>query len=83
VTHYPVVWLGSGAIYRIDELLAGAGVSLEGFKLGSPVAVSRNGRMVVGNGVTPAGHRQAWLADLTGTALFPDAPNVNGKDSSH
>jgi len=63
-----VIWQESGAVRRLDQLLAAAGVPIEGFNLNRVSAISGDGRIVVGSGYSSGG----WVADLSGTTLFPE-----------
>jgi uncharacterized membrane protein len=48
----------------IASVLTGAGVSLTGWTLETCVAVSYDGKWVVGRGQNPSGNTEAWLAQL-------------------
>jgi hypothetical protein len=58
------VWDAEGGHRPIEEELAAAGVSTEGWVLRSTHDISEDGALVVGTGTNPAGQTEAWLACL-------------------
>jgi probable HAF family extracellular repeat protein len=61
----PFVWTQSDNTSRsIATVLADAGVSLTGWTLETAVAISPDGKWVIGRGTNPTGDTEGWLAQL-------------------
>ncbi|HWA75975.1 MAG TPA: hypothetical protein VG937_26740 [Polyangiaceae bacterium] len=55
---------GSPSISMLADTLINLGVNLSGWQLTRTAAIASDGKIVVGNGIDPAGHSQAWIARL-------------------
>jgi hypothetical protein len=55
----------------VRELLEAAGIRLDGWYLSKATAVSKDGRVILGNGRNPAGKEQAWRATIDLPASRP------------
>jgi probable HAF family extracellular repeat protein len=73
-------WTQAGNMQSVTSWLAGAGVSLPaGWAPLAANGVNGNGNVVVGYGIDPSGHGQAWLARVggAGTGLITDINAFN------
>jgi probable HAF family extracellular repeat protein len=60
-----VIWEGGGAPRRVYDILSDQGVDLSGWTyLANAVAISDDGTVVCGYGMTTAGHTEGWIAGL-------------------
>ena len=72
ISHWPFIWTTDEGIRRLDEVLVeDHGLDLTGWELLSAVAISDNGRTIVGLGRNPDGVTEAWIARLHGRAHTP------------
>ena len=64
--YQPFIWDAVHGMRDLEEVLvqAGLGLQISGWHLGRATAISDDGKVIVGTGLTPGGLRHAWLADL-------------------
>jgi uncharacterized membrane protein len=60
-----------------QQILVDSAVDIAGWSSLSPVDVSANGIVIVGNGINPEGQGEAWLVDLSNPAILPGDYNAN------
>lgn len=58
------VWNVSEGMLDLQELLEQHGADLDGWQLSSANGISADGRFIVGSGINPQGHAEAWLATI-------------------
>lgn len=68
---HAVVWDELHGWRSIQQVLVDSGVDMAGWKLLSANDISADGNVVVGEGINPEGHIEAWLTDLSNPALLP------------
>lgn len=61
-----------------DVLVSSFGLDLTGWTLARAVGLSANGRTIVGQGVSPAGHNEAWIAHLGDNPCYADCDATTG-----
>lgn len=66
------IWTEATGMRDIQELLSAANIDLTGWRLQEARGVSADGRVVVGNGINPAGQLEAWMATLAPPPCDPD-----------
>ncbi len=72
------VWTPDTGIRDLREVLVLLGLDLDGWQLTDAVAVSADGRTILGNGVGPSGSPEAWIAVVpTIPAPEPALPVLN------
>jgi probable HAF family extracellular repeat protein len=73
-------WSPSTGVITIQQLLTSAGCDYTGWTLTSAVGISDNGRTLTGNGTSPTGVTQAWIATVPtpGAATLATAAAVWG-----
>jgi hypothetical protein len=66
------VWDAAHGMRRLKDVLLSAGVSaVTDWELTEATGISADGRIVVGNGIDPAGHTQGWIASLPPVLAVP------------
>jgi probable HAF family extracellular repeat protein len=66
-------WTQQDGMQSVTDLLTFAGVDTSGWWLRSANAISDNGNVIVGWGVSPDGKVRSWLADLSATVPEPSS----------
>lgn len=64
-------WTKADGMKSVSQLLEAAGIRLDGWYLNTATAVSKDGRVIVGNGRNPADKEQAWRAVIDLPASRP------------
>lgn len=64
-------WSPSTGIITIQQLLTNAGCDFTGWTLTNAVGISDDGRTIAGNGTSPTGQTQAWIATVPAPAAAP------------
>ena len=59
-----VMWNSQHVPKTIASVAAKDGISITGWTLTCATSVSASGKAIVGNGIDPDGHNQAWLLQL-------------------
>jgi len=73
------IWDSTNGMRELDQVLAGLGADLSGWTLESAQGVAGDGLTIVGFGVNPDGHTEAWIAVLPG----PIPVDLDIKPGSH
>jgi hypothetical protein len=78
------IWTPSAGMLSIQDALAADGVDLSGWRDLIATGVSADGHVIVGNGVDPTGHNEAWIAHLppNGTTDGPSAKVIQTDSST-
>jgi probable HAF family extracellular repeat protein len=58
------VWTAADGMQNLQDLLASRGANVAGWRIQEARGVSADGRVVVGNGINPAGALEGWVAVL-------------------
>jgi uncharacterized membrane protein len=75
------LWTSQAGMRDIKDVLEqDAGLDLTGWNLTIATGISSNGRVIVGNGVTPAGNQASWIARLGAPGCDGD---VNGDGATN
>lgn len=64
-------WSPSTGVITIQQLLTSAGCDFTGWTLTGAVGISDDGRTIAGNGTSPTGQTQAWIATVPAPAAAP------------
>jgi probable HAF family extracellular repeat protein len=64
-------WTKADGMKSVSQLLEAAGIRLDGWYLNRATAVSKDGRVILGNGRNPADKEQAWRAVIDLPASRP------------
>lgn len=70
------LWTRQGGMINLQDYLAQRGADVSGWRLQEARGVSADGRVVVGNGINPAGQPEGWVAVLAPTP-GPCDPDFN------
>jgi probable HAF family extracellular repeat protein len=63
--YHAFIWTASTGIISLQDALAAGGIDVSGWKDLIATGVSADGHVIVGNGVDPLGHSEAWIANLS------------------
>ena len=69
------LWDATDGMRDLQEVLIGEGDDLAGWTLLEALAVSADGRSIVGRGVNPAGQEEAWLARVGPSGVVIPEPS--------
>jgi hypothetical protein len=72
-----IIWDELQGWRSIRQILVDSAVDIAGWSSLSPADVSANGTVIVGKGINPEGHGEAWLIDLSNPALLLGDYNAN------
>lgn len=63
------IWNDNLGMQDLQQVLVRSGIDLSGWSLLAARGISADGSMIVGDGINPAGMREAWLATVDLTAI--------------
>jgi uncharacterized membrane protein len=71
------IWDETRGWRRIEQILIDSGIDMTGWSLFTAADISDDGRIVVGTGINPDGHGEAWLVDLSNPTLLQGDYNAD------
>lgn len=79
-----VMWTDAGARSIADILTNDYGIQLDGWQLSTAEGISADGATIIGNGISPSGQPEGWVAVIPVTCQCPGDVNrdhvLNGRD---
>jgi len=82
-----IIWDEANGMRRLSDVLTELGLDVTGWTLTEARGISADGLTIVGSGVNPQGHPEAWIVKLCG--VLPPPPKVyyvdavNGNDNNN